>query len=290
MKKIISLLTAVLLLVLLCVTPAVGESRYGNVYGSCKRLHDRTVIISVFSSDTVTKWDWNRREDYDQYLETHRRLGIAIEWIQKQVAASGVRTDLVWDFNNTPYLYAEATFNQNMQRMDGSVYEIYQKWIDENSHIDFMKEHFSAESIIYAFYYNSPKSQNLGSYSFPMTGRTLTDYTNWPNNDFTEICVFFTRGVGQITVPGAYAHELLHCFGGVDLYRANPDFNLSQAFIDWFQSAYPKDLYAVTYFGAQNEVNYELTDLTRYYLGLISRPSMVDHWGLKKSDYELIGY
>lgn len=65
---------------------------------------------------------------------------------------------------------------------------------------------------------------------------------------------------------------------------------MSQEFIDWYRSAYPKDLYTVTYHGAQNKVNYELMDLTRYYLGLIPRPKIVDQWGLKKSDYELIGY
>lgn len=271
----------VLALVLVYLPPAASASGYSDYYGSCKKLSDRTIIISVFASDASTKWDWKKQADYTQYKETHRRLGIAVEWIRKQAKASGVNTDLLWDFNNTPYLYAEASFKENMQRITSSVYDIYQKWIDENGHLEFMKKHFKADSIIYAFYYNSPKSQNLGSYSFPTTG--------WPLDNRTEICVFFTRGINIITVPAAYAHELLHCFGGVDLYRANPNFYMSKEFIDWFQSRYPKDLYAVTYFGAQNEVNYELTDLSRYYLGLIPRPSMVDQWSLKKSDFELIG-
>jgi len=32
-----------------------------------------------------------------------------------------------------------------------------------------------------------------------------------------------------------------------------------------------------------------MTEVTQYYLGLISRSPIVEQWGLKKSDCELIG-
>ena len=42
--------------------------------------------------------------------------------------------------------------------------------------------------------------------------------------------------------------------------------------------------------GRQDVVDFELTEVTKYYLGLIPSSQIVDQWGLKKSDYELIGY
>lgn len=139
------------MLILLCVTFDASATRYGNIYGCCKKLHDRTVIISVFANDTITTWNWRKQVDYNQYAEPLRRVGMDVKWIRKEAAACDTRMDLLWDFMNTPYLYAEATFNLNMQKIEGSVYEVYQKWIDENGHIDFMKRYFGTKSIIYAF-------------------------------------------------------------------------------------------------------------------------------------------
>lgn len=283
MKISLSFLCAVLLLVLLCALPiAAGATKAGDGLGSCKHLSDRTIIVSVFANDTATKWDWDKRSDYDQFQETYKRVGTAVAWIQKEAKASKVQTDLLWDFMNTPYLYAEATFDVDMHRNDGLIYWVYERWIEKHGHLEFLKKHFNADSILYAFYYNSPKDLDKGSYTFTARGQ------EW--KDFTEVCVFFTRNSNIITVPAAYAHELLHCFGGVDMYRANPGFNMSQEFIDWFRSRYPRDLYAVTYHGDQKKVNYELSYLTRYYLGMVPRPATVDRWGLKLSDFELQGY
>ena len=130
----------------------------------------------------------------------------------------------------------------------------------------------------------------MPSYSWPATGRKLSDYTSRPDDPYNEICVFFSRGYDRITVPAAYAHEILHCFGGVDLYSENKPFNISQEFSDWYRKNFPDELFMSNKAGSQTEVDFEMTEVTQYYLGLIFRSPIVEQWGLKKSDYELIGY
>ena len=290
MKRKMALLTVCLLICMSMIQPAAASGKYGNVYGSCKKLSDRTVILSVFASDTKTRWDWDSQDDYNQLQETYKRLGIGVHWIEDNVGACGVKTDLVWDFYNVPYLYNEATFDQDMQTLDNADYYAYQRFIDNNLDVERIKDHFKAESIIFAFYYNSALKSEVISYTWCEKGRPLSEYTDYPEDPHYEICVFFTRGLGMITVPATYSHELLHCFGGRDLYRADSRFNFTQDCSDWYRKKYPDELFMSNKTGRQDTVDFELTEVTKYYLGLIPDSWIVDQWRLKKSDYELIGY
>jgi len=290
MKRKMRLLTVCLLICLAVIQPAAASGRYGNVYGSCKKLSDRTVIMSIYASDTKTRWDWNNRDDYNRYEETYKRLGIAVHWIEDSARACGVRTDLIWDFYNVPYLYGEATFDQDMQTLDNADYYAYKRFIDEHISVEWLKSHFEAESIIFAFYYNSPMNSDVPSYTGCDQGSSLSEHEDYPDDPHYEICVLFTCGFGLVAEPATYAHELLHCFGGRDLYRADESINLSQQCSDWYRKNYPDELFMSNKIGRQDAVDFELTEVTKYYLGLIPSSQIVNQWGLKKSDYELIGY
>ena len=81
---IAGLFAALCLFVLGAAASAGGYiSEYGNVYGTCKRLHNRTVIVSVFASDTATSWNWGSNADVNQYYEVYNRVKVAVEWIRK---------------------------------------------------------------------------------------------------------------------------------------------------------------------------------------------------------------
>ena len=291
MKRLLSLLLALTLLLSQAGSiSASATSKYNNVYGSCKKLSDRTVIVSVFASDAKTKWDWKEPADYENYVHTYKMLGLAVDWIEENVQKYDVQTDLIWDFWNVPYLYAEASFQQDFQGLDKADYYVMNEYIENNLHPDFLLDHFHVESILYLFFFNSPKSGTAPSYSFPATGRPLTDYTNRPNDRYTEFAVIFTRGFQITTVPAAYAHEIMHCFGAVDLYSEQKQFNLSREFSDWYRTHYPDELLMSNKRGKLDAIDFDLTEITAYYTGLIDHSDIADRWHLKPSDYSTIGY
>lgn len=125
--------------------PARGETAaqtarsydYFSKIGSAGELSGKTLIISIFSNDAKTSWDYSDKEDYFTYCWAYSDIGIAAEWITES-AAPYSNASFVWDwvenpdlvyFTETEYDMAEV-FDKNKDLV--SVYNEFWDFIDVN--------------------------------------------------------------------------------------------------------------------------------------------------------------
>lgn len=285
MKRLMSLLLCcALLLAAAPVSAEITAYTKCGTHGSAKRLRGRTAIVSVFADDTGTGWDFDRRADYERYGEAYHGLRIACEWISAQARTYGVRAEFDWDWYNHSWLYFRHTFPKNMVTYDNFDYSTYFNYIAKQIPTEDILRKSGAENILYIFFFNTPRSNPVGSYACP--------YAKLENHVCGyEIVCMFTGLFGHTASPGVYAHEILHLYGVPDLYSENLRYNATEKFIRDYQRRYPRDIMGGAA-GSDNHtvVEYTFSPLVAYYAGLTSSAADVGSWGLRRSDYELYGY
>ena len=47
-----------------------------GTHGTAKRLNGRTAIVSVFASDSKTRWNFDNSKDLNRYMNANKYLGI----------------------------------------------------------------------------------------------------------------------------------------------------------------------------------------------------------------------
>ena len=280
-KQIAALFLALALTLTLCGTAAASPRvRYGT-YGTAKHMAGRTVVVSVFASDTKTSWDFSNDKDVRRYSIAYQDLRMACEWLSEQAASYGVKAEFIWDWLAFNDLYYTCSFDRKMT-VYPSKYEEYYDYIDANIPTDELLKKYNAENILYIFHYDTPKSNSEGSHAYPFV--ELDD-----NVCGYEIVVMFTGLFDSIATPGTYAHEMLHLFGVPDMYAENKSYQMSKDFIKWYQNRNQWDIMAGAHTGDYSKMHYTFSEIVAYYAGLCSRPAAADRWNLRQSDYELYG-
>lgn len=289
MKKRYALRILALAAALVCLGVSATAEKEITIYTKCgthgtaKRLNGKTAIVSVFASDDNVKWDFGKKEDYNRYNGCYQYLRIASEWIMDNAAKYNVRCELVWDWLAHNCLYRLHTFPGNMVTYDGFDAGAYYSYLDKEVPTDDILRETGAENILYIFFYNTPKSNPVGSYANPF-GKLDDNVCG-----FEFVCLF-TGEFKQITTPGTYAHEILHLFGVPDMYQASDYYNMSDKFIRAYKKQYPRDIMAGAATDQYDRVQFTFSPLVAYYAGLTGSCDLVQKWNLRKSDYELYGY
>ncbi len=272
------MLLALALICTLCGTAAADVTIYTKcgTHGTAKYMEGRTVVVSVFASDTGTSWDFKR--DIERYSMCYQDLRIACEWLSEQAAAYGVNAEFVWDWLTYYDLFYVHTFSQNMV-VYPSNYSSYFDCIDSEIPTDELLRKYNADNILYIFHYNTPTWNPVGSHAFPFDD--LED-----NTCGFELVVMYSGLFDSLASPAVYAHEMLHLFGVPDMYAENPGNQMSESFIRWYQQHYPRDIMAGAASYEYSWINFTFSELTAYYAGLCERPYEVGAWGLRLSEYE----
>jgi hypothetical protein len=144
-----------------------------------------------------------------------------------------------------------------------------------------MRRH-NAENILYMFYFNT-RVPNVG-----WTGYAQPSYGEHPGN--VGIYEFVVLPIGYNWSAGTYAHEILHLYGAPDIATANPDWQMSQRFVDDFHRRWPRDIMGGAPSDAHDRVDFVLSPLTAYYVGLTRSSEDQQKWNLRQSEYDRFGY
>lgn len=249
------------------------ETEAYRKFGSAGYIKDRTVIVSIFASDTQTSWDFTNSEQNDLANEMRRNIGDATEWISAQVKEYNVDAEFVYDWAKDAELVYSARFYQPLVTSDGTYYYDQTRYLDQYVNTEELLKRYNAKNIIYMFFFNTPYSNQYNSWSVnKKAGDRFT----------TEIINIFHKFDDRfIAEPSVYAHEIMHCFGARDLYFAN-DY-ITQDYVDYCKKNNIRDIMFTV--DAGKDITCIFSELDAYYMGLTNSCSDVSKWNLGQSDY-----
>ena len=159
-------------------------------------------------------------------------------------------------------------------RADGEKYYDQQDWVIKNVNTEKIRTTYGVDHFVYIFFFNTPTANGIN----PRT----TDYKPGYKDVHVELINLYTGFASMTAPPSTYAHEILHTFGAEDLYYASP--SIPQAYVDHLRQTGSRDImYTVN---SESEITVELSELDAYYVGLTSRSSDAETWGLGASQHQ----
>lgn len=249
-------------------------------HGSCKNIWDRTIITSVFLSDTNYSWDETSESDSNNAEYELNNLTIATEWITNAVAEYDVSVDFVYNWVDNPDLKYNLSVDADVSNTEDE--NVIWKVIDENIDSEALLKKYNAENILFVIYQNVPKNWDLTSMTWVYEG------DKYPY----EYCIMYPFYKGKRVGPASYAHEILHAYGAHDLYIGdeNDTYVATEEYVNYLKNTGSIDImYSVSNGGSditsETIVN-ELSEIDAYYIGITSRPPEIEEYGLDKSDYD----
>ena len=266
---------------------------YGLKYdqlGSAKKLEGDVAVVSVFVSDSNMRWDFSNGRDIELRKEMFAQTDIALKYLASQ--AKKYNKSVVFHTagdEKDGLLYYECDFGEK------SVYDINaeaesdepvmpNEWdfINKNINVEKINQKYG-DNIVYLFFMNG----NYFAYAFG-TFKTVLEQPY-------EICILpYDLSYRKMT-PTIIAHEMLHLFGAVDLYKNDPDLLTNDAtldYVDFCNKYHDTDIMYVTGWRSKYElqpdtVTGEITDITAYYIGWTnSVPFEIDWFRIYHSQHE----
>ena len=243
--------------------------------GSAGSPEGTTLIVSIFADELNTSWDFETEGDRATKALMLNHMASATSWLTQQIAAYGVESRFIYDWEANPDLCYTYDFEPLLLvRPDGGGYWKQEIYILENIPTEELKEKYQAQNIIYMFYFNTDENNTVNSWSLGN------------NQDLeTEIINVFVRdnlSEGFYYMPASsLAHEIMHCFGARDLYYASDA--IPQAYVDHCEATDSKDIMYTTCLG--DTIPQIFSQLDAYYLGLVDSCDEVTTWGLGKSAF-----
>ncbi len=282
MKKNIGrilILTAVLTLIVSAASASWNP--FTSRTGSCGSIVGKTVLVSIFVSDPASSWNFDKKADFDSYTNLYWRLSDACGWLSQQVSRySWGRADFVWDWYNQPYLYYEFRASRYMNGTDNA-YSDLRDFIRSNVDLNRIKDYYRADNVIFLAYYNVDKKVRQQCWAWNY------DFYNAPGADSEgalEIVWLLDGSWGYPCGAATFAHEMMHCFGAVDLYKASE--KVPQRYVDRLKKSRSKDIMYTIDYSTPNTIKEKFTDLDAYYLGLLSYADDVRAYGLTRSAFD----
>ena len=256
----------------------IVENDFGKTYsssalfeldlGCAHKITGRTVILSVFASDSTCSWDWNNADDLARYWDCHTKLGSAVSYLKTKVSGYGYSPEFIYDWTKDKELACTANFSdRQLVRFDGSEAWFQANWLSKYFDPDDIKARYDADNVVYIFFFNSPLNTEARSW---MVACGHIEFVN-----------IFVGSNGYIQPPSTYAHEILHTFGAPDMYYANSTIN--QAYVDHLGDIRSGDIMYTVYSG--DTVTNQFTELDAYYVGLTNTATDQRVWNLGVSEY-----
>ena len=247
--------------------------------GSCNSINGTTVIVTIFVDDPYHRWDWQTHpEDATSYFRIHRRMETAVNWLKTQTARYNAHAVIYWDWNELPYLYNWYTSRNNI-RDHKYTYDELQKYITDNIPLQSIKEYYRADNVLFLALYNQDITDTSRGVSFAL------DFWKYASGDQAyEILWIMDEDNGLAVSAAGLAHEIMHCFGAVDLYEGS-EFTTA-AYLKHLKASRSKDImYSIDY-RTPDHIGETFSELDAYYMGLCSYSADREKFGLRHSSFD----
>lgn len=298
MKKLLSLVTAILILLSLGTAANAGGGRGSRepsgesnrasgaasaAHGSAETPEGTTLVVSIFADDAVYKWDMESDEDSKTEAAICEYLNIAGAYLESAAEAYGREAEFIVDFEANSDLMYTASFDALMAGESGGASDKYAnndeliwKYIDEQIDVDALTEKYGADNILFFAIFNTDED---------CTAITCT--RNWYEGMPYpyEIVYLFNIDSGVVNGPAVYAHEILHTFGAPDYYTEDEQFGITRRVVSYIEQNMINDIMyncsdietgEYLYDGISNTVS----DLTAYFVGLTDESAVADYFHL----------
>ncbi len=243
-------------------------------HGSAVTMEGKTVLVSIFTSDKNTAWNYSDTADKNLINETLKKLNVATDFLSEQAKRFGKKLSFVYDWSKEKDLIYKADFNESLVRYDSDGYRLQSGWIEDNVDISALMNKYAADDIIFIFYFNT-------DYSNPVNSWALSHIND--EQISLEISNFYLKYGGFDMPAASYAHEIMHLYGAKDLYYQ--DDGVPQKFVDYLKEIESQDIMYCTFDDPEMILN-DFTDLDAYYVGIAPRPAMADDWDLGESEHD----
>ncbi len=247
--------------------------------GSCNSINGVTVIVTIFVGDPFHHWDWNsRQQDAASYFRIRDRLETAVNWLAQQAGRYGAKATFYWDWNDSPLLYNWYTSKNNIRDYQYTYSEL-QQYISDHIQLQAIKDRYRADNVLFLALYNQDINETARGVSFPL------DFWAYAGADDAYEIVWLMDEDNGLTVSAAgLAHEIMHCFGAVDLYEGS-DFT-TRAYLDHLKAIGSKDIMYQIDYRDPDHIGETFSDLDAYYLGLRSYSADQQNYSLKRSSFD----
>ena len=275
MRKWKATLCLLLLLSFLPLLPARADAPFVSPRGSCDSIRGTTVIVTIFVDDPYHNWDFARPADKTSYFRIRSRLGVACEWLAEQARAYGAEATIIWDWHSHEHLYYWYT-SKNDIRDYTYTYSELQAYIRDNIPLDTIKRFYGADNVVFMALYNQDIDETARGVAF-----ALDFYPYAYADDAYEILWIMDEDNGLTVSAAGLAHELMHCFGAVDLYAAS-DY-VTQAYVDKLRRDKSRDIMFAIDYSTPDSIGERFSALDAYYLGLTDSNADQIKYGLHES-------
>lgn len=254
--------------------------------GSVGFLEGRTVIVTAFVGGADSD-NWTAEEDeYVMYAQK-----VAADYLMNQAKDCGVDSEIiVWDEEHEDLAY-DITYNGSLEDVSlestsgeegaGEFLPAIRNEIQQLP-IDTIKKTYDADSIGFMVMVDTHGGSYANVY---MPDYGMDDY-------YESVTMFmydeYMDGDVYESVP-AYAHEMLHLFGAVDLYQENKEDGVMQEICDYIEENDPNCLMYETYEpdGSVNNdgITQHLSDITKAMVGLTDEEEVLEMFPSLEREY-----
>lgn len=257
--------------------------------GTCKELEGTIVVMSIAADSATTSWDFNNAQDQKTLSDISRRFGTGLKWIEQQAENYGKNVKFVYNWDEDNSLFYTAKLSEDYSTGMSNIQD-QKTFVDEklSSYATELVKKYSADGIMFVYYFNEPQNTNFVCAAAPFQGTELgMDYP-------IETVIVDKYVYGQEQGPATYAHEVLHLFGAPDFYTEDLDglnYGITQEFVDYCAKEHINEIMTSTYDPYTmtiplEEVTNDLTDLTAYYIGWIDSNEECEKFGVANSSHK----
>lgn len=240
--------------------------------GSAGVLEGRSVLISIFVNDKVSKWTKKAKK------EANKKVRSASAYIRRQAKKYGKTVSLVADIEKYKDISYSFQVNQKVSdsiRSQDKLYRKIMKFVGKNIDVNGLRSRYKTDSIGFLFHLNKSG-----------TSSTLVHYAEESTEFFYECATLFSKYGKQAEGASTYAHEILHLFGARDLYERSLADGITASLVRHIEKKFPKEIMYSTYDRKGRMLKYKITNqisrITAYFLGWKDSVPEVKKYALPK--------
>lgn len=227
--------------------------------GSVQFLEGDTILVSVYVNSNNF---WNDKKTF----MTNKNMNTAVNYIKNCGRRYDKQINLIYDDGVNSDLKYSMNYNNALYDSENDSYEfdrIFNEWIKNNVPVDKLKEKYNTNSIGYVIFLDSSG-----------VSYTIAHFMQDRQKYFNEYSVIYLyQNKKDFEVPSVYAHEILHMFGAIDLYKESKSDGVTDEFVDYIDKNYPNEIMYTTYerdySNNYDEITQQMSNITAYMVGLI---------------------
>lgn len=233
---------------------------------SAKTIGGKTALVSIFVDNGLYSWSWDN-SDKETRDSLNSKLGTACQWLTDNCADYGVSASFVYNLNPSSDLAYKARFEGDMgTKLTCDVYEPMTAFINKNISVSSIKSKYGADNVVFIMFMNTTSAHTVNPYSISHTVDEMYD---------NECVMLFTKYKSYTTNSTTMAHEIMHCFGAIDLYYER---YVTADYIEHLKSTNSKDIMYKVYDG--EPIRSVMSELDAYYIGLKDDCADIHTWNL----------